>query len=359
MTYAGLVDHGEGIGQKDELADHGLVFAFAPFDMSRETRFNGCSPINVDINASVTNRSNWSNQIKRRRLSPAVATVLTTFPVAVVWSCKVEIVLCGAVIQEKARQFAVTLGTSGFDASAGWLYRFRQRNGIMWQVACGEEKAADAESAIAWRNERFQEIVESFTPDDVFNADETALKLPTEVNIRQAAEMLRRSWWNVKASTISNCWRKAGLLETSLTPHGCKPRPRDCDDEAELDPELWNELTEKLPVDAAVTFEDYVDSHCAAATSAELTCEEIVSQVREQDCCSSDEDDAGDAESGTTEEAISSSDVLVFLEKTRSYLGFCKDVPEDILRKVADVEAYMHQRLLSTRQKKVTDFFKQ
>lgn len=31
MTYAGLVDHGEGIGQKDELADHGLVFAFAPF----------------------------------------------------------------------------------------------------------------------------------------------------------------------------------------------------------------------------------------------------------------------------------------------------------------------------------------
>ncbi|KAH6925630.1 hypothetical protein HPB50_008078 [Hyalomma asiaticum] len=121
------------------------------------------------------------------------------------------------------------------------------------------------------------------------------LKLPTEVNIRQAAEMLTGSWWNVRASTISNGWRKAGLLETSLT-------PQDCDDEAELDPELWNELTEKLPVDAAVTFEDYVDSDCAAATFAELTCEEIVSQVREQDCCSSDEDDAGDAESGTTEE---------------------------------------------------------
>ncbi|KAH7968837.1 hypothetical protein HPB52_011716 [Rhipicephalus sanguineus] len=93
-----------------------------------------------------------------------------------------------------------------------------------------------------------------------------------------------------------------------------------CDDEAELDPELWNELAEKFPVDAAVTFEDYVDSDCAVATSAELTCEEI---------------------------------------KTRSYLRCCKDVPEDILRKAADVEAYMHQRLLSTRQKKITDFFKQ
>lgn len=31
MTYAGLVDHGEDIGQKNELADHGLVFAFSPF----------------------------------------------------------------------------------------------------------------------------------------------------------------------------------------------------------------------------------------------------------------------------------------------------------------------------------------
>ncbi|KAH6948762.1 hypothetical protein HPB50_026189 [Hyalomma asiaticum] len=82
--------------------------------------------------------------------------------------------LSGPIIQGKARQFAVALGTFGFDASAGWLCRFRQRNGIMWQVACGEEKAADAESAIAWRNERFEEIVESFSPDDVFNADEMA-----------------------------------------------------------------------------------------------------------------------------------------------------------------------------------------
>ncbi|KAH7955983.1 hypothetical protein HPB52_005316 [Rhipicephalus sanguineus] len=208
-------------------------------------------PVSVDINASITNRSNWSNQIKQhRRLSPAVAAVLTMFPVAVVWSCEVEMVLCenacgwatakpsttppshgsrtpdntgvplsGPIIQDEARQFAVALGTFGFNASAGWLYQFRQKNGIMWQVVCGEEKVADAEN--------------------------------------------------------------------------CEPTPRDCDDEAELDPELWNELTEKLLVDAAVTFEDYVDSGCAVATSAELTCEEIVNQLREQDCCSSDEYDAG------------------------------------------------------------------
>lgn len=48
--------------------------------------------------------------------------------------------LSGPIIQEKARQFAVTLGTSSFDVSAAWLYQFWQRNDIVWQVTCGEER---------------------------------------------------------------------------------------------------------------------------------------------------------------------------------------------------------------------------
>lgn len=66
-----------------------------------------------------------------------------------------DVPLSGPIIQEKARQFAFALDISGFDASAGWLYRFRQRNGIAWQVACGKEKAADTESAVTWRNDNF------------------------------------------------------------------------------------------------------------------------------------------------------------------------------------------------------------
>ncbi|KAH8026711.1 hypothetical protein HPB51_024210 [Rhipicephalus microplus] len=124
-----------------------------------------------------------------------------------------------------------------------------------------------------------------------------------EVNICQAAEMLTGSWWKNKTSNISNCWRKAGLLVTLLAAQYCETTPRDCNDEVELDPEQWNELTGKLPIDTAVTLEDYVNSDCAMATSAELTCEEIVSQVREQDCPSSDEDDTADAETGTTKQA--------------------------------------------------------
>lgn len=422
-----------------------------------------------------------------------------------------DVPLSGPIIQEKARQFAFALDISGFDASAGWLYRFRQRNGIAWQVACGKEKAADTESAVTWRNDNFQEIVEAFSPDDVFNADETAcfyqllpdktmnfkgekckggkksrlrvsvlfccnstgteklkplvigksakprclknvvslpcdyrankkawmtrelftqwllqlddamkkkgrkillivdncsahvvnvrlsnvkleflppnctsllqpldqgiircvkaefrkrlvqrllinirLKLPTEVNIRQAAEMLTGSWWSVKASTISNCWRRAGLFKTS-------PVPQESEDREELNPELWDELTEKLPFDTAVTFDDYVDCDSAAATSAELTTEDIVNQVRGQEQCD-DEDDAEDADTVSTHEeeaTVSSSDALVSIEKIRLFLGRCEDVPDDVHKKVEDVESFVLQRLSSTRQKKITDFFKQ
>ncbi|KAH7947909.1 hypothetical protein HPB52_016799 [Rhipicephalus sanguineus] len=218
--------------------------------MCRETRFNGCSPISVDINASVTNRSNWSNQIKqlpaKLRSCCAVAFLAMSSP--------------GPSVKKKRRQFSL-----------------KEKVDILTELNAGKK----------------QRLVINIR-----------LRLPRVVNIRQAAEMLTGSWWNVKASTIRDCWRKACLLKTSLTPQDCEPTPRDCDDEAELDPELWNELTEKLLRD------------CAAATSVKLTCEEIVSQVREQDCCSSDEDDAGGAEGGTTEETISISDVVVFLEKT-------------------------------------------
>lgn len=48
----------------------------------------------------------------------------------------------GPMLQEKARQFADALDITGFEASAGWLHRFRERNRITWQVVSGEEKAA-------------------------------------------------------------------------------------------------------------------------------------------------------------------------------------------------------------------------
>lgn len=63
---------------------------------------------------------------------------------------------------------------TGFDASAGWLFRFHQRNGIIWQVVSGEEKAANKEGTNSWWNDSFREMAESFSEDDLFPPCETA-----------------------------------------------------------------------------------------------------------------------------------------------------------------------------------------
>lgn len=422
-----------------------------------------------------------------------------------------NIPVSGPMLQEKAREFADALEVTGFDASAGWLFRFRQRNGITWQVVSGEEKAADKEGADSWRNDRFREVAESYSEDDIFNADETAcfyqllpdrtmhfkgqqckggkkshlrvtvllccnasgtkkikplvigkyakprcmknvvslpfdycankrawmtrelfsqwlikldeqmrkenrkillivdncsahivnvrlthvrleflppnntsllqpldqgiiksvkaefrkrlvqrfiinlrLKQPTSVNVRQAAEMLTGAWWNVKTSTIRNCWRKAGLIKA----------PAQVEDNLEEDHsnpgDLWTEVEELLP--DVSSFDDYVESDSAALTSADMTTEEIVNSVRDVSSDDDDDDDPKeeDSVSPNTEEdeTISHSDVLVHMNKVRTYIGRCSDVPDEVLRKVEGVEAYLISRLCSTRQKKITDFFK-
>ncbi|KAH7964499.1 hypothetical protein HPB51_027261 [Rhipicephalus microplus] len=109
------------------------------------------------------------------------------------------------------------------------------------------------------------------------------LKQPTSVNVRQAAEMLTGAWWNVKTSTIRNCWRKAGLIKA----------PAQVEDNLEEDHsnpgDLWTEVEELLP--DVSSFDDYVESDSAALTSADMTTEEIVNSVHD---VSSDDDDDDD-----------------------------------------------------------------
>lgn len=85
-----------------------------------------------------------------------------------------DVLVSGPMLQEKAQEFAVALYVTGFEASAGWLHRFCKRNGITWQAISGEAQAADAESAHTWRNGHFQEVIESYSEDDIFNADKMA-----------------------------------------------------------------------------------------------------------------------------------------------------------------------------------------
>ncbi|KAH8034595.1 hypothetical protein HPB51_025793 [Rhipicephalus microplus] len=50
-----------------------------------------------------------------------------------------NVYMSGPMLQEKVQQFATILEVTGFEASSGWIHRFRQRNGVTWQTVSGKK----------------------------------------------------------------------------------------------------------------------------------------------------------------------------------------------------------------------------
>ncbi|XP_046395541.1 tigger transposable element-derived protein 4-like [Ischnura elegans] len=80
----------------------------------------------------------------------------------------------GAILKEKARNLALTLGHQDFKCSTGWLDNFKKRYNISYQRECGEEGKVDDNLVSKWHQIN-DSIIESFAPRDRYNMDETGL----------------------------------------------------------------------------------------------------------------------------------------------------------------------------------------
>lgn len=78
----------------------------------------------------------------------------------------------GTMLQEEALIIAEKLGISGFTASNGWLQRFKQRYNLQEMATAGEDGDVSMETLESW-NERVKEITRGWSPEDVWNMDET------------------------------------------------------------------------------------------------------------------------------------------------------------------------------------------
>lgn len=113
---------------------------------------------------------------KRRRLRPAKYPDLEK--ALLIWIKKMrsqDIPLSGPVILAKAADFALQLDYDDFAASDGWLHRFRERYDLVFRAVSGEMNAVNMETCEGWRSEALQGYMEKYSPQDIFNADETAL----------------------------------------------------------------------------------------------------------------------------------------------------------------------------------------
>ena len=62
-----------------------------------------------------------------------------------------------------------------FKVSNGWFEKFKERHGLSFKKLCSESAEVDAATVNGWRKDQLKNLLEKYEPDEVFNADETAL----------------------------------------------------------------------------------------------------------------------------------------------------------------------------------------
>lgn len=86
-----------------------------------------------------------------------------------------DIPLNGPILMEKAKELSQKLNVEDFNASKGWLERWKARENIGFKRMHGEKKDADTSAAEHWKNNVLPQILLDYNPDDIYNADETGM----------------------------------------------------------------------------------------------------------------------------------------------------------------------------------------
>lgn len=83
--------------------------------------------------------------------------------------------ISGPLIKEKALEYAKHFGNDQFQASSGWLEKFKKRHGIKEKVISGESRSVSEAVCDDWKSNDLKNILKDYQPDDIFNADEMGL----------------------------------------------------------------------------------------------------------------------------------------------------------------------------------------
>lgn len=137
----------------------------------------------------------------------------------------------GPIIAAKAKTFFDLLGLQGnFDASSGWLTRFKQRHGIREIGLHGEKLSGDQQAAVDFQHE-FEEFVlkEDLSFEQIYNADESGLFwkcLPTRTLAFESERQAAGHKSSKERITIMSCSNATGGHKLRLLVIGKSKKPR-------------------------------------------------------------------------------------------------------------------------------------
>lgn len=83
-------------------------------------------------------------------------------------------VISGAILKEKAQAIASQLYADEI-ISDGWIQRWKKRHAIKASAISGESGSVNQSVVDEWKNNQLQKILEKYSPQDIYNVDETGL----------------------------------------------------------------------------------------------------------------------------------------------------------------------------------------
>jgi transcriptional regulator with XRE-family HTH domain len=88
-----------------------------------------------------------------------------------------EVAISGRVLLEKANNFGKQLAHSEDSISAAWIDRWKTRHNIVSKKMCGESAAVRESELLVheWKAIKLRQILDTLSPRDIYNADETGL----------------------------------------------------------------------------------------------------------------------------------------------------------------------------------------
>ena len=133
--------------------------------------------------------------------------------------------ITGSIIQETAQELAKSVGITDFNASSGWLERFRNKPSVFYTEKNEALKEIDLGSASNWKK-ALSIITEGYKPSEIYNADEFRLfykRLP-EMLIDKSEEGYEPKL-SKERITILVCMNSTGMDKRELVIIGKYAKP--------------------------------------------------------------------------------------------------------------------------------------
>ena len=128
-----------------------------------------------ELRSAQTAGEGTSRALKKRRRTgkdPSVEEALNKwFSIVVHWGMSIS----GRILKRKVKEFGEKLGHTEFKATDGWWSHWKVWHGIKFKKAYGEKGSADMESAKLWKATKLPELLDKFSSDNIYNANETGL----------------------------------------------------------------------------------------------------------------------------------------------------------------------------------------